>query len=70
MVILMVICSMVYTVLSIVFGIFVMLVSATKASDKLNSHLPSGPINPYQLDESISNLRSVWCTFSFFFHFE
>ena len=26
-------------------------------------HLPSGLVYPYQLDESISNLRGVWCTF-------
>ena len=36
----------------------------------LNPHLPSGPVHPYQLDESISNFRGVWCTFSFLFYFE
>ena len=25
----------------------------------INPHLPSGPIHPYQLDESISNFRGV-----------
>ena len=29
-----------------------------------NPHLPSEPVHPYQLDESISNFRGVWCTFS------
>ena len=35
-----------------------------------NPHLPSGSIHPYQLDESISNFRGVWCTFSFLFYLE
>ena len=35
-----------------------------------NPHLPSGPVHPYQLDESISNFRGVWFSFSFLFHFE
>ena len=35
-----------------------------------NPHLPSGPIHPYQLEESISNFRAVWGTFSFLFCFE
>ena len=35
-----------------------------------NPHLPSGPIHPYQLDESISNFRGAWCTFSVLFYFE
>ena len=26
----------------------------------------SGPIHPYQMDESISNFRGFWCTFSFY----
>ena len=39
-------------------------------SHVLNPHLPSGPVHPYQLDESISNFRGVWCTFSFLFYFE
>ena len=30
-----------------------------------NPHLPGGPVHPYQLDKSISNLRGLWCTFSF-----
>ena len=34
-----------------------------------NPHLPSEPIHPYQLDESISNFRGVWCIFSFLFYF-
>ena len=34
----------------------------------LNPHLPSGLSHPYQLDESISNFRCVWCTFSFLFY--
>ena len=32
---------------------------------ELIPHLPSGPTHPYQLDESISNFRGGWCTFSF-----
>ena len=36
----------------------------------INPHLPSGPVHPYQLDESISKFRGVWCTFSFLFYFE
>ena len=28
-----------------------------------NPHLPNGLSHPYQLDESIFYLRSVWCTF-------
>ena len=35
----------------------------------INPHLPSGPVHPYQMDESISNFRGVWCTFSFFIIF-
>ena len=35
-----------------------------------NPDLPSGPVHPYQLDESISNLKGIWCTFSFLFYFE
>ena len=35
----------------------------------INLHLLSGPVHPYQLDESISNFRGVWCTFSFVFYF-
>ena len=31
-----------------------------------NPHLPSVPVHPYQLDESISNFRGVWCTFHFY----
>ena len=30
--------------------------------------MPSGPVHPYQLDESMSNFRGVWCTFSFVFY--
>ena len=36
----------------------------------LNPHLPSGPVHPYQLDESISNFRGVWWTLSFLYYFE
>ena len=35
----------------------------------INPHLPSGLVNLYQLDESISNFKGVWCTFSFLFCF-
>ena len=35
----------------------------------INPHLPSGPIHPYQLDESISNFRGVWCPFFIFILF-
>ena len=31
----------------------------------LNPYLPSEPVYQNQLDESISNYRGVWCTFSF-----
>ena len=41
-------------------------VFATPASLVMNPHLPSGPVHPYQLDESIPNFRGVWCTFSFY----
>ena len=37
------------------------LVSSVKV---VNPHLPSGPVHAYQLDESISSFRGVWCTFS------
>ena len=37
--------------------------------DYINTHLPSELVHPYQLDESISNLRDVWLTFSFLFYF-
>ena len=30
--------------------------------------MPGGPVHPYQLDESISNFRGVWCAFSFLFN--
>ena len=33
-------------------------------------YLPSGPVHPYQLDESISNFRGLWCTFLFLYYFE
>ena len=36
----------------------------------INPHLPSRPVHPYQLDESISNFRGVWFSFSFLFYFE
>ena len=36
----------------------------------INAHLPSGHVHTYQLEESISNLRGVWCTFSLLFYFE
>ena len=36
----------------------------------INPHLPGGLVHPYQLDESISNFRGVWSTFSFLFYFE
>ena len=32
--------------------------------------MPSGPVHPYQLDESISNFSGVWCIFSILFCFE
>ena len=35
-----------------------------------NPHLPSGPVYPYQLDESICKIRDVLCSFSFLFYFE
>ena len=36
----------------------------------VNPHLPSGPVHAFQLDESVSSFRGVWCTFSFLFYFE
>ena len=33
---------------------------------EVNPHLPNEPFHPYQLDESISNFRGVWCAFSFY----
>ena len=39
----------------------------------INPHLPSSPVQSYQLDESISNFGSVWCfifIFLFLFYFE
>ena len=44
--------------------------SSKQWSKTINPHLPSGLSHPYQLDESISNFRCVWCTFSFLFNFE
>ena len=38
----------------------------TAVSKNINPHLPSGPVHPYQLEESISNFRGVWCTFFIF----
>ena len=35
-----------------------------------NTHLLSGLFHPYQMDESISSFKGVWCTFSFLFCFE
>ena len=40
------------------------------ASAVFNPHSPSEPVHLYQLDESISNFRRVWCTFSFLFYFK
>ena len=34
-----------------------------------NPYLPSGLGHPYQLEESISNFRGVWCNVSFYFIF-
>ena len=36
---------------------------------EVNPYLPSGPVHPYQLDESISSFKGAWCTFSFLIHF-
>ena len=36
----------------------------------INPHLPSGPVHPCQLKESIPDIRGVWCTFSFLFYFK
>ena len=35
---------------------------------KINPYLPSGPVHPYQMDESFSNFRGVYCTFSVLFY--
>ena len=36
---------------------------------EVNPHLPIGPVHTYQLDQSISNFRGVWCTFFVFILF-
>ena len=46
------------------------LIQKIAALSNFNPHLPSGPVHPYQLDESISNFRGVWCTFPFLLYFE
>ena len=47
-----------------------LLVRTYSSGVNFNPHLLNGPVQPYQLDESISNFRGVWCTFSFLFCFE
>ena len=42
--------------------------SAVKCS--VNPYLPSGPLHPYQLDESISNFSDIWCPVSFLLYFQ
>ena len=42
----------------------IFLQTAVTKTKNINLHLPSGPVHPYQLEESISNFRDVWCTFS------
>ena len=37
--------------------------------DLLNPYSPSGIVHPYQMDESISKFRGVWCTFLIFILF-
>ena len=37
----------------------------TLVSPGLRSHLPSGPVHPYQVDESISNFRGLVYVFIF-----
>ena len=39
-------------------------------ANSVNPYLRSGPVHSYQLDDCISDLRGVWCTFSFVFYFE
>ena len=39
-------------------------------SDEINPYTLSGPVHPYQLDESISNFRGAWFTFSILIYFE
>ena len=41
-----------------------------KGLKEFNPHLPSGSVHPYQLDESISNFRGVWCIFVIFISFQ
>ena len=36
---------------------------------EVNPHVPSGPVHPFQMGESISSFRGVWCTVSFLFYF-
>ena len=48
----------------------IFLQTAVSKTKNINPQLPSGPVHPYQLEESISNFRGVWHTFSFLFYFE
>ena len=50
--------------------IVVMMPNPSMSSILFNPHLPSGPVHHYHLDESIFNIRGVWCSFSFLFCFK
>ena len=39
-------------------------------SEKFNPHLPSGPVHPYQLDESVSNFGVSGALFHYFLLFQ
>ena len=61
-----------YTVLSKLLNdssLASVLSSSGKCHGFFNPYLPSGLCYPYQLDESISNFRGLWCNVSFLFHF-
>ena len=48
----------------------IFLQTAVSKTKNINPHLPSGPVHPYQLEESIPKFRGVWHSFSFLFYFE
>ena len=47
----------------------ILLQTGVSKTKNINPYLPSGPVHPYQLEESISNFRGVWRTFFIFILF-
>ena len=47
----------------------IFLQTAVSKTKNINPHLPSRPVHPYQLEESISNFGGVWHTFFIFILF-